>query len=82
MKVPVEVDAEVLEKAMEASGARNPEDLVQVALQRVSFNKWMKDTFDWPEAPPTPEELRAAYAPYLEPEAPDAWQAHEFSARS
>jgi len=45
MKVPVEVDTEVLEKAMEASGARSPEDLVRVALQGMSFNKWMKDTF-------------------------------------
>jgi len=69
MKVSVELDAEVVEEAMKATGAQSKEDAIYIALQSVSKADWLKD-FSVVGPFPPPEEWKDAVSPDYNPKAP------------
>jgi len=68
MKLTVNVDDQLFQEVMEMTGARNENELFQVALQHISAQHYMRD-FLGMGPPPTPEELGNAYAPDYDPDA-------------
>jgi len=68
MKVSVELDAEVVEEAMKATGAQSREDAIYIALQSVAKADWLKG-FSVVGPFPPPEEWKEALSPDYDPRA-------------
>jgi|GEM_PF-977379 len=68
MKVSVELDAEIVEEAMKATGALSKEDAIYIALQSVSKADWLKG-FSVVGPFPSPEEWKDALSPDYNPSA-------------
>jgi len=69
MKVSVELDSEIVEEAMRATGAQSKEDAIYIALQSISKADWLKD-FSVVGPFPSPEEWKDAISPDYDPKVP------------